>query len=86
MGDSRFGKFDLKRLSRGGALCGAPIGGGMPTDMLGASAPGEVLSLALVLAGFLGAGVWMFRKWGKSSANSPEEAPEPQPEPGLATS
>lgn len=58
----------------------------MPTSMLGVPAPGEILSLALMLGGFLGAGIWMFRKWGKPSTLPPEEVPESQSKPGLATS
>ncbi len=61
-------KTDLKQLSQGAALCGAPIGGGTvgSVDLLGIPAPGEFLSLALALGAFLSAGVWIFRRWGKS--------------------
>lgn len=83
-------KFDLKQLSQG-ALCGAPIGGGLPSSMLGASAPGESLSLALALGAFVGAGVWTFRRWGGSSDSpapdetQPEAARDSRRERGLAT-
>lgn len=81
----RLGNLDLGQLSWRGGFCGVPIGGGAATNMLGVPAPGEALSLTLAVAGFLGAGIWMFRKWGKSSDPVPEEAPESRPERGLAT-
>jgi hypothetical protein len=78
--------FDLKRLSRGAALCGAPVGGGS-VDMLGTPAPAEALTLTLAVGVFVGAGVWMFRRWGGSpgvadgpSGTSPEVATEAQEE------
>lgn len=80
-------KFDLKRLSQGGAFCGAPIGGGMgPTDMLAASASSEAVSLTLVSGALLGAGIWTFRRWGKAAEALPEDYPEARPEDGVATS
>ncbi len=75
----KFSKTDLKRLPQGLAFCGVPAGGaGSVESMLGMPAPGEALSLALALVAFLGAGVWMFRRWGKSPAvQSPEASPQP---------
>lgn len=67
--------IDLQRLSRGAALCGAPVGGGT-VDFLGVPAPGEALTLVLALGAFLGAGVWMFRRWGGSSGVTTPTAPE----------
>lgn len=72
---------DLKRLSRSVALCGAPVGGGS-INALGTPAPAEALTLTLALGVFVGAGVWMFRRWGGSpdanepSGTSPEVATE----------
>ncbi|MEJ7843501.1 MAG: hypothetical protein WKF95_17185 [Rubrobacter sp.] len=76
---------DLKQLSRNAALCGAPVGAGS-IDMLGTPAPAEALTLTLALGVFVGAGVWMFRRWGGSHGNnepsvtSPEVATEAQEE------
>jgi len=76
---------DLKQLSRNAALCGAPVGGGS-IDALGTPAPAEALTLTLALGVFVGAGVWMFRRWGGSpganepSVTSPEVATEAQEE------
>lgn len=76
---------DLKQLSRNAALCGAPVGGGS-IDALGTPAPAEALTLTLALGVFVGAGVWMFRRWGGSpganepSGTSPEVATEAQEE------
>lgn len=79
-------EVDLKQLSRNAALCGAPVGGGS-VNMLGTPAPAEALSLTLAVGVFLGAGVWMFRRWGGSpgvahepSGTSPEVATGAQEE------
>lgn len=67
-------KDTLKQLSQGAALCGIPTGIGS-VDMLGNPSTGEVLPLALALTAFAGAGVWMFRRWGGSTAaQTPIEA------------
>ncbi len=66
----------LRQLSQGAVLCGAPLGGGGSISLLGAPAPGELLSLTLVLGVFVGAGVWMFRRWGKSPTAPAEPSPE----------
>ena len=60
-------EVDLKRLSHRAALCGAPAGVGS-VDALGTPAPAEALTLTLALGVFVGAGVWMFRRWGGSPA------------------
>ncbi len=75
---SKLEKFDLKQLSRGAALCGAPIGGLGSVDMLGIPASGEVLSLALALGAFVGVGAWMFRRWGKSPVAQPPTGVAPE--------
>lgn len=73
-------------MSRNAALCGAPVGGGS-IDALGTPAPAEALTLTLALGVFVGAGVWMFRRWGGSpgvvaepSGTSPEVATEAKEE------
>lgn len=53
--------------ARGGALCGLPAAGA------GTGTTTEFLPMALLLAGFTAAGVWMFRRWGK------QDAPQPAP-------
>ncbi len=73
----KIGKADLRRLSQGAALCGAPMGGGS-VNLLGTPAPSEVLSLTLVLGVFVGAGVWMFRRWGKSPTTPAPAEPSPE--------
>ncbi len=75
-------KADLERLSQGAVLCGAPIGGAGSVNLLGTPAPGEVLSLTLVLGAFVGAGVWMFRRWGKSPTAPAPADPTPEPAAG----
>ncbi len=79
----KLGDIDLKRISRSAALCGAPVGGGT-IHFLGVPAPGEAMTLVLALGAFLGAGVWMFRRWGGSSGvkapTVPEAAAEAQEE------
>ncbi len=79
MAAPKFSKADLKRLPQGLAFCGVPAGdAGSVGSMLGIPALGEALALTLALVVFLGAGVWMFRRWGKSSAGrAPEVSPEP---------
>ncbi len=78
-------EVDLRQLSRNVALCGAPVGGGS-IDALGTPAPAEALTLTLALGAFVGAGVWMFRRWGGSPSagelpgTSPEVATEAQQE------
>lgn len=78
-------EVDLKRLPREAALCGAPAGVGS-VDLLGTPATAEAFTLTLALAVFVGAGVWMFRRWGGSPdadapyGTSPEVAGEAQEE------
>ena len=70
-------EVDLKRLSRNAALlCGAPAGVGS-VDALGTPAPAEAFTLTLALGVFVGAGVWMFRRWGGSpGAKEPSGSPQ----------
>lgn len=79
----KLANVDLKRLSQNVALCGAPVGGGTvgSVDLLGLPAPGETLSMTLASVAFLGIGVWMFRRWGKS----PEKPIVVEPAPEVAT-
>lgn len=62
---------DLQHALRYSAPCAVSVGG-----LGGGSGPVEHLPLAIVVAGFLAVGVWMFRRYGKGSA--PSEAPEAQ--------
>ncbi len=80
----KIGKADLRQLSQSAALCGAPLGGGS-VNLLGTPAPGEVLSLTLAVAAFVGAGVWMFRRWG-NSPTAPTATPPAEPSPETAGS
>ena len=73
----KIGKADLRKLSQSAALCGAPLGSGS-VDLLGTPAPGEVLSLTLAMAAFVGAGVWMFRRWGNPPAAPAPTGPSPE--------
>ncbi len=72
-------KASLKQLSQGAAFCGTPVGGAGSVDMLGTPALGEILPLTLVVGTLVGAGVWMFRRWGKSPT-APTLPTEPSPE------
>lgn len=80
----------LKQLSQGAMLCGGPAGV-LSVDMIGNLSPGEVTPPALAVAAFVGAGVWMFRRWGNPTIThnlvdalpgeaSSEETKEPQKE------
>lgn len=73
-------KLDLKRLSQGAALCGAPVGGGTvgSVDLLGIPVLGEGLALALASGAFLVAGAWMFRRWGQSPEVQGPAEPSPE--------
>ncbi len=68
---------DLKQLARNAALCGAPAGGGS-IEALGTPAPAEALTLTLTLGVFVGAGVWMFRRWGASPGANEPSGPPPE--------
>jgi len=73
-------KTDLKGLCQGVAFCGIPVGNAGATEsMLGIPGLGEALSLTLALGAFLGAGVWMFRRWGKSTATPALTGDSPEP-------
>lgn len=54
--------------ARAGALCGVPAAGAG-----GGGTTSEFLPIAVLLAAFTGAAVWMFRRWGP---NGRTEAPE----------
>lgn len=73
MHDLKFGKFDLMQLSRGGVLCGVPAAGAGSGGALSSYVNGTMPLIALAGV-FIGAGVLMFRKWGKSPA--PQTVPE----------
>ncbi len=77
---------DLKELSRRGAFCAAPAGGGtaVGTGSVGAGPMGsaelfgsitfaEAAPLTLAFAGFLAVGMWMFSRWGGSPEMPVEE-------------
>lgn len=77
----RLKETGLKQLSRGAVFCGAPTIGLGAGGVTGESTIDGTLPLVAVLGAFLGAGVWMFRRWGKS----PEaQAPLVEPSPGVA--
>lgn len=78
--------MDLKELSRRGAFCAAPAGGGtaVGTGSVGAGPMGaaelfgsitftEAFPLTLAFVGFLAVGMWMFRRWGNSPETPIEE-------------
>ena len=58
--------------ARGGAICAVPAAGG------GAGTTTDFLPMALLLAGFTAAGVWMFRRWGGKDALGRRDASAPQ--------
>jgi len=64
---------------RNGALCAAPAAAGPGAD----GALHELGPLALMVAGFAGVGVWMFRRYGKGSKR---DRPAAQTYPTGATS
>lgn len=74
-----------------GAFCGvAGLGAGPGSSATGIPTIDGVLPLALVAVGFVGAGVWMFRRWGRPAQQGAPEETSPQPMPpqkkeGLAT-
>jgi hypothetical protein len=79
----KFGKADLKQFSRGGVFCGgsgplAVVGSGSVT---GIPTIDGLLPLALVAGGFVSAGAWMFRRWGRPAGQAALEKDSPQPAP-----
>lgn len=73
---SRTSRMD--ELIRNGALCAVPIGGAG-----GGGTLHEVGPLALLVAGFAGVGIWMFRRYGNGSKRA---APAAEAQPGGAPS
>jgi len=59
----------MNELIRSGALCAVPVGGAG-----GGGTVHELGPLALLVAGFAGVGVWMFRRYGSGSKG---DAPAP---------
>lgn len=82
MDNSGFGKFDLKRLPQGGALCGVPAAGFVSGGFTGGATIDGILPLVVLLGAFVGVGVWMFQRWGGSS----ETQSPPELAPGAAVS
>ncbi len=75
----KFDKASLKQLSQSAAFCGAPTIGVSSGSMVGSSTVDGILPLLPVLGVFLVAGVWMFRRWGKSpEAQAPPGEPSPE--------
>lgn len=72
----------VKQLSQGAAYCGIPTVAFSSGSLTGSSTTDSVVPLIVLLGAFVSAGVWMFRRWGKS----PEVEAPPEPSPGLATS
>lgn len=61
----------LPRFAPPPALCAVPAG-------VGSSAPGipdETLLMAVAVASFIGAGMWMFRRYGRPQADTPRAEP-----------
>lgn len=63
----------LERMSQSAALCGVPAAGAGSGGALSSYVNGPMPLIALTGV-FIGAGVLMFRKWGKSPA--PQNVPE----------
>lgn len=72
----------LARFTPPPALCAVPVsvsGTGATPGI-----PDETLLMGVAVASFIGAGVWMFRKYGRpqgSRAETPGTRPEPMPSP-----
>jgi len=66
----------MNELVRNGALCAVPVGGAG-----GGGTLHELGPLALLVAGFAGVGVWMFRRYGSGSKRA---APTAETQPGGA--
>lgn len=69
----------FRQLTQGGAFCGVPLGMGSVNSWLAVPAFGEALSLALAVGAFAGAGVWMFRRWGRSPVGQADTGTSPEP-------
>lgn len=67
----------LRRVARAVTACGAPIGPGS-SGVVGESTLQEIGPVALLLAGFVVSGVWVFRRYGgRSAAPVPDVDREP---------
>lgn len=67
----------FRQLAQSGAFCGVPLGMGSVNSWLAVPAFGEALSLALAAGAFAGAGIWMFRKWGRSPVGQADTGNSP---------
>jgi len=71
-----------KELIRNGAFCAAPSAAGTGAD----GALHELGPLALMVAGFAGVGIWMFRRYGDASKRErPAAEARPTGAPSAAT-
>jgi hypothetical protein len=69
---------------RGRALQGASFCALVPGAVDTGGTTAHFLPVAVMLAAFVGAGVWMFRRWGgKQPAQAPERLPAAEPGPAL---
>jgi hypothetical protein len=61
------------------AFCTAPVGvaGTAPVELAGFSLGSEAIPLALVLWMFLGAGIWVFRRWGRAPGAPASDSAQP---------
>jgi len=84
MSDSAKHTFDVASAKwRGRAIDGASFCAIVPGAAGGGGTTAHFLPIALALAAFTAAGVWMFHRWGGSEpAQVPERVPEPAPRPG----
>jgi len=74
-----FREAGMKQLYQGAAYCGLPTVAVSSGDLTGSSTVDGVMPLIVLLGAFLMAGVWMFRRWGRS----PEVQAPPEPSPGV---
>ncbi len=72
---SRLRTSGMTALIRNGALCAVSFGGG------GGGGLHELGPLALLVAGFAGVGMWMFRRYG---GGAKRQAPTVEPQPDRA--
>ncbi len=71
-----------KELIRNGALCAVPAAGGSG----GGGTLHELGPLALLVAGFAGVGIWMFRRYGSGSkGDAPAAGAQPAGAPSAGT-
>ncbi len=83
MSDSAAHTFDaISAQWRGRAIEGASFCAIVPGAAGGGGTTAHFLPLAIALAAFTAAGVWMFRRWGDAKpveVPGPRPAPEPRP-------